>query len=88
LKLGEYYTRCLYVATAKPTSERQYKRKIKQWKLEKHAKAAEKGRALVSLECQDMDLEMDCVYKLNGKDIAAHKIRRYAKANGVQAPSK
>ncbi|KAJ4305241.1 hypothetical protein N0V90_000772 [Kalmusia sp. IMI 367209] len=66
-------------------TERQYKRKIKQWKLEKHAKATEKERALISIKRQATRLEMGCVYKVDGKDIAAHKLRRYAKANKSEA---
>ncbi|PSN60055.1 hypothetical protein BS50DRAFT_656248 [Corynespora cassiicola Philippines] len=63
---------------------RQYKRKIKDWHLEKNSKAADKKHALDKLESLNIDLDTRFTYKSEEKDIASHKIRRFAKSQGTR----
>ncbi|OAL43115.1 hypothetical protein IQ07DRAFT_637274 [Pyrenochaeta sp. DS3sAY3a] len=67
-------------------TERQYKRKIKKWDLEKNSKATEKQHALMTLKSSDSSLDMACSYKLNGKIIPAHKLLRFARSGRVGTP--
>lgn len=59
--------------------ERQYKRKIKQWRLEKNVKAVEKHELLQRLSSTGNGLQSNGVYSLNGKAIPARKLRRHAR---------
>ncbi|CAI6336448.1 unnamed protein product [Periconia digitata] len=68
-------------------TERQYKRKIKAWGLEKNSKATEKANALVRLKETEANLDLAHVYKFRGKDIAAHKLLRYAKSHDLEPPN-
>ncbi|KAF2866453.1 hypothetical protein BDV95DRAFT_611904 [Massariosphaeria phaeospora] len=60
-------------------TEKQYKRRIKQWKLEKNSKASEKQQLLRVWRSSNwsMDVSSDM-----GKAIAPHKLRRYARSQG------
>lgn len=40
----------------------------------------------MTLKEMDAKLDLGCVYKLNGKNIAAHKLRRFARSHGLEAP--
>ena len=68
-------------------SERQYKRRIKKWKLEKNSKADEKTHALTLLQGSETRLDLASVYNFYGKDIAAHKLLRHARSRGIEPPN-
>lgn len=63
-------------------SQRQYKRKIKLWGLEKNIKAEEKRDILLNVKLTSAALQGERMYTLYGKAVAAHKLRRYWRSHG------
>ncbi|KAL1963462.1 hypothetical protein VTN77DRAFT_8363 [Rasamsonia byssochlamydoides] len=62
-------------------TERQYKRKIKEWHLEKNVRAEEKLNLLAELKVSGTYLhDKHSVYSYNGKQVASHKLIRFEKA--------